>query len=349
LLKRFFFLFFALLAFTAVADDRSEAEANIKKGNEFLKNGDYQKAISRFEIALKLAPELSSPYAGIGFAYQGLNDCTRATEAFQSYLAKTPEGKLAPDVKSGLSECKAKIFCRFSITSNPAGAEVKINGEVVGKTPYENDELKAGDYQVSITVAGYNTYQFPLKAAAGKEYVIPEVVLQKEGDNSQPKTIYVDRPGDPLPPATKRTWVGVAANGTMLHSKGAGFLGAGADLVFLKQNEKGNNAKGMHFGMNAGVDASGLLFEAGALYRLTPYVSKLAKRARWDFTANAGLFFGGVTGAGLFARVSPGFLFPIGDSFQLGFRPFSFGIDNFRGNNGIATVQLLTLSLAKSF
>jgi hypothetical protein len=78
-------------------------------------------------------------------------------------------------------------------------------------------------------------------------------------------------------------------------------------------------------------------------------VSKLAKRTRWDFTANVGGFFGGATtGAGLFARVSPGFIIPIRDSFQLGFRPFSIGIDNFTQADK-TTIQFLTLSLAKSF
>ena len=336
---------------TALADDRAEAETNLKKGNEFLKNGEYQKAISRFEIALKLAPELSSPFAGIGFAYQGLGDCAKANEAFQSYLAKTPEGKLSGDVKAGVAECKTKLFCRFSITSDPVGAEVRFGGQVVGVTPYSNEELKAGDYEVSVSLKGYVPYKFQLNAAAGKEYITPAVSLQKEGSGTPTTTVvYVEKPGLPAKPAPKLTWVGLGV-GALLHSKGQGFLGAGVELLGFKQSLKGGSGVGLRFGMNSGIDirgagANALLFELGVLYRLTPYVSKLAQRARWDLGIELGLFSSS-TGRGIQGRIAPGFLYPI-RSLQLGVKPVTFGIDNFQGEFK-GTFQFMNLSLTKGF
>jgi tetratricopeptide (TPR) repeat protein len=335
----------------ALADDRAEAETNLKKGNEFLKNGEYQKAISRFEIALKLAPELASPFAGIGFAYQGLGECEKANEAFQSYLTKTPEGKLSGDVKAGIAECKAKLFCRFSITSNPVGAEIRFGAQVVGVTPYSNEELKAGDYEVSVSLKGYVTYKFQLNAAAGKEYITPAVSLQRENSDA-PTTavVYVEKPGPPVTPAPKLTWIGVGV-GVLSHSKGLGFVGAGVELFGFKQSLKGSSGVGLRFAMNSGVDAraegdSTLLFELGAMYRLTPYVSKLTQRTRWDLGAEFGLFSSS-TGRGLFGRIAPGFLFPV-RSLRLGFKPLALGIDNFQ-EQFKSTVQFLNLSLTKGF
>jgi tetratricopeptide (TPR) repeat protein len=344
-------VFGVLWPMMALADDRAEAETNLKKGNEFLKNGEYQKAISRFEIALKLAPELASPFAGIGFAYQGLGECVKANEAFQAYLTKTPEGKLSGDVKAGIAECKAKLFCRFSITSNPVGAEVRFGEQVVGVTPYSNEELKAGDYEVSVSLAGYVPYKFQLNAAAGKEYITPAVSLQKEGNGTPTTTVvYVDKSGQPVTPAPKLTWIGVGVN-VLSHSKDFGFIGAGVELLGYKQSLKRNSGVGLRFSMNSGVDLfelgdSALLFELGALYRLTPYMSKLAQRVRWDLGAEFGLFSSS-TGRGIFGRIAPGFLFPV-RSLQVGFKPVTFGIDNFLGDSK-STIQLLNLSLTKGF
>jgi tetratricopeptide (TPR) repeat protein len=115
-----------LFGTTAFADDRKDAEENIKKANEFLEAKDWQKALSRFEIALKLSPELKSPYYGIGLAYQGLGDCVKATEAFRTYLDKSPTGQRVTEAKDGIDKCKDKIPASQPVSLPPATNEAKV-------------------------------------------------------------------------------------------------------------------------------------------------------------------------------------------------------------------------------
>jgi hypothetical protein len=48
-----------------------------------------------------------------------------------------------------------RSFGALSITSDPAGATVYVDGEVVGQTPLTVDQLPAGDHRVKIVKAGY--------------------------------------------------------------------------------------------------------------------------------------------------------------------------------------------------
>ena len=76
-------------------------------------------------------------------------------------------GQQRPQLISDLSErvylgeqtAKAAIQKQaLGINSNPEGASVSLNGEVIGKTPIET-ELGAGSYQVEISLIGYETYK----------------------------------------------------------------------------------------------------------------------------------------------------------------------------------------------
>ena len=56
-----------------------------------------------------------------------------------------------------------KGFGTLKITSRPIGALVLLNGELVGKTPYENKEQPVADYQLIIRQNGYSDYTESIK------------------------------------------------------------------------------------------------------------------------------------------------------------------------------------------
>jgi hypothetical protein len=79
--------------------------------------------------------------------------------------------------------------------SKPAGAEVLVDGKVVGKTPYEA-RLPAGDYWIQLRAAGHKTYERRLALAADAKIAIDET-LAKTGRldiSSTPAgaTVYLD-------------------------------------------------------------------------------------------------------------------------------------------------------------
>lgn len=65
-----------------------------------------------------------------------------------------------------------KGFGILKIDSRPSGATVILNGEVAGKTPYENNEQPVADYQLIVRQNGYNDYNESFKIILNKRKTI---------------------------------------------------------------------------------------------------------------------------------------------------------------------------------
>lgn len=81
----------------------------------------------------------------------------------------------------------------FAITSSPAGAKLKLNGEVKGKTPQNVTGLKAGSYTLTLSKDGYHPLQVKKTVKAGEE---TKVKLSL-------KAVVVKPPSRPNPPVTR--------------------------------------------------------------------------------------------------------------------------------------------------
>jgi hypothetical protein len=55
----------------------------------------------------------------------------------------------------------------LKILSNPAGADVMLDGKKEGITPYENDKVKPGDHIVNLTLQQYTPYEKSIKTGSG--------------------------------------------------------------------------------------------------------------------------------------------------------------------------------------
>jgi len=63
-----------------------------------------------------------------------------------------------------------------SVSSRPSGAEIRVDGRLMGATPAEL-ELTAGDREIEISRAGYNAWSRQVRVVADEPQVLPEVVL----------------------------------------------------------------------------------------------------------------------------------------------------------------------------
>ena len=57
--------------------------------------------------------------------------------------------------------------------SNPQGASVRVNGSIVGTTPY-NTQVETGTYQIEISLTGYETYEETVYLTARKDFTATE-------------------------------------------------------------------------------------------------------------------------------------------------------------------------------
>lgn len=150
-----------LMAAPSLADDRREAAIEMEKANSHLARHEYEEAIARFNVARKLVPSSSGPYLGLGLAYAATDRCREAVAYLEEYLQRQKSPK--PEAEKTIAECRPKMVQpgRLKVTSDPSGAEVRIDeesGPPLGVTPYDKADLVKGQHRVFLTHLGYRTH-----------------------------------------------------------------------------------------------------------------------------------------------------------------------------------------------
>jgi tetratricopeptide (TPR) repeat protein len=76
------------------------AEANLEKGKFYLKSGNYDAAISRFQDAIEYHPKLAEAYDGLGRALEKKGDKQKALTVYLDFVKKNPTAPKAGEFKS---------------------------------------------------------------------------------------------------------------------------------------------------------------------------------------------------------------------------------------------------------
>ena len=69
----------------------------LDKGVDFLDNGQHNKAIETFQEVIRIAPENSDGYFGLGMVYENRKDWAKANDAYQRAVALNPDDSLAQE------------------------------------------------------------------------------------------------------------------------------------------------------------------------------------------------------------------------------------------------------------
>lgn len=107
------------------------AEARYQVGRTLYARGDYAGAAREFEIALEIFPQSPKLAFNLARTCERLQDDERALAAYRRYLTITPT---APDraeierIIGGLERRVEAARPRLVVTSEPAGAEVRVDG-----------------------------------------------------------------------------------------------------------------------------------------------------------------------------------------------------------------------------
>jgi hypothetical protein len=102
----------------------------------------------------------------VGGAVQG------ACEAITSHWAAHAKELEAADTQPAARTVAivAQPGASFAISSNPAGADIEVNGNFMGSTP-STIRLKPGDYTVVVSMKGYEPWQRKLHVTAGNVHI----------------------------------------------------------------------------------------------------------------------------------------------------------------------------------
>lgn len=160
-----------------VDNAESQARSLGREGGRAFRDKQYDVALARFLAAWKLVqhPNLA---VNIGRTYEKLGDLEKGL-AFCRRALESPE--LPPRTQKAAAGCVARIRPQisapvFDVRSTPPGATVRVDGVIVGKTPWRG-EVAAGKRQVDINLDGFRSITRTVFGATSKTESIRTVLV----------------------------------------------------------------------------------------------------------------------------------------------------------------------------
>jgi tetratricopeptide (TPR) repeat protein len=86
------------------AFDPYHAEKSVEIGEFYMKKGNYDAAIDRFQDAVRYKPRFAKPYLLMGEAYEKKGDKAEAVKAYRKYLDILPSGEDAGKVRKHIEK-----------------------------------------------------------------------------------------------------------------------------------------------------------------------------------------------------------------------------------------------------
>lgn len=146
-----------------------EAKTRFKSGMQLYQEGSLDGALAELRRAYELAPNWKVLY-NIGAICRDQRDYVEAIKAYERFLAdggKFVEPGKKKDVEKDL-ETLRKFVATVEIMSATEGVEVRIDDEVVGKTPFAAPiSVNAGKHKLTGTMAGRNDAHESVTIAGG--------------------------------------------------------------------------------------------------------------------------------------------------------------------------------------
>ena len=100
------------------AFDPLHAAKSIEVGTFYLRRGNYDAAIDRFEDAIHLQPGVAKPWKLLGEAYEKKHQNAKALESYKKYLELLPNAEDAGKIKSRIAALEEKASQQSSKNSS---------------------------------------------------------------------------------------------------------------------------------------------------------------------------------------------------------------------------------------
>jgi hypothetical protein len=216
---------------------RASARARLVEGVEFMRQGQYAAALTRFEQAYAIVPSPNIHYDR-GLAYLGLGRNADALEAFEAFLAEAdhpPPGTRERAARERVS-LRAQV-ATLAITSDPPGADVTVDGRLRGVTPVGGSiYLDPGTHQVSARNRATGVVASQQIAALPGQTLSVTLLL---GEGARSPEAPSGSAGAPAAVSSSDTGIRGASNVLPLSLAGVGIalLGAGTTFGILAQRE----------------------------------------------------------------------------------------------------------------
>jgi hypothetical protein len=156
---------------SAAAPDYATALATLKRGVKLFRSGAYREALEQFTAAQRLAPDKPNPYRWLALTQVQLGDCPAALENVAAFRARVAAGdpRLAELLRLQRMCSQTGIL---RVESTPSRADLRIDGRVVGRTPYVSLSMGAGEHTLTASKSGHRRQTRRISLDAGRELEI---------------------------------------------------------------------------------------------------------------------------------------------------------------------------------
>lgn len=179
---------------------RAEAQEVFKRGQGYFVEGRYSEAAVEFLNAFQLDPHPAIMY-NVARAHEEMGQLIKALQYYRVALSLKPSPAVKDELERKIAELEVVLRAdgvdvlnldtatwvpkgQVSISSNPPGAQVFINGDAAGRTPMDARTLPQGEYVIRLTRKGFQPEERRLEVVGGKSYVLsPEL---RPGDEFGP-------------------------------------------------------------------------------------------------------------------------------------------------------------------
>lgn len=194
----------------ADAGDTERALAELQRGVAAFRAGRFAAAHEAFAAAQRLAPDKPNPYRWLALTEVQLGDCPAALGNIAAFLARVPADEpRVPELQRLRELCQQTGVLR--VRSTPSPAELRIDGEAVGATPYASLSMRAGKHTLEVRKPGFAAASRSIDLAPGGELDL-EVSLSRAAA-----------------PLHRRWWVWAVAAGVVATAVGVGVVVQGGD------------------------------------------------------------------------------------------------------------------------
>jgi tetratricopeptide (TPR) repeat protein len=125
------------------------------------KQGRFAEALAKFEETWALRPHPSIQF-NLGKCFEELGDSSKALRAYREYLRLAPEATDRDVVSESIARLerslRAKGLQQLSVTAQPAGAHVTVDGAELGPAP-ATVTLPVGVHRVVVSAEGFASFE----------------------------------------------------------------------------------------------------------------------------------------------------------------------------------------------
>lgn len=178
--------------------DKAEAKEHFYRAKSLVEEGALKKAIAEFKASYDLNP-LPMVLFNIAACHDQLTEYASAMNYYKKFLieGKTSSEEMKTEAKTRIDELK-KYLGLVKLTANESGADVVVDGEVIGQTPMGVFFLETGSHEIKLQKNGFFDAKKTFKIVSGETIEI-DLALEKQVADVEVKT----GPGtltQPVPP-----------------------------------------------------------------------------------------------------------------------------------------------------